>query len=226
MTAANSGAEHQNERNRNAPWDKAFLTVMADSAKFDKVIARMADEFSTREVTAVAGLEFKGVPLAAALARKLNVGLLLLRKCRNEDYSNIALPSDEAKCQKCGGWGTGERRQFCPSVEEDYAVQEIQGASDEEDRRCPACDRIAPRAFKVLKSSVSAGLNSERVLVVDDMYSTGGSMKAALKLLRGPGRGNFGRCNCGGLAGRSASTCAERKCIRARSLPSKTFRSW
>ena len=112
-----------------------ITTLLLDREGFAASIERLADLVAA-PVDLVAGIEARGFVFAAALAVRLNAGVLLVRK-------DGKLPG--------------------ATVAEDYALEY-------------GTDRIAIHA--------DACTPGARVLVIDDLIATGGTARAALRLLR------------------------------------------
>ena len=115
-----------------------ITTLLLDPHGFAQAIVRMAAT-TLGPIDLVAGIEARGFIFAAALARPLNAGVLLIRKDGKLPGATIA---------------------------EDYALEY-------------GTDRIAMHA--------DACAPGKRVLLVDDLIATGGTARAALRLLRKAG---------------------------------------
>ncbi|MGY2735322.1 adenine phosphoribosyltransferase [Sphingomonas sp. UYP23] len=115
-----------------------ITTLLLDAHGFAQTITRMA-AITLGPIDLVAGIEARGFLFAAALARPLNAGVLLIRK-------DGKLPG--------------------AAIAEDYALEY-------------GTDRIAMHA-----DALAPG---KRVLLVDDLIATGGTARAALRLLRKAG---------------------------------------
>lgn len=115
-----------------------ITTLLLDARGFAESVDRLAG-LVAGQVDLVAGIEARGFIFAAALAPRLNAGLLLVRK-------DGKLPG--------------------ATVTEDYALEY-------------GTDRIAIHA-----DACAAGA---RVLLVDDLIATGGTARAAVRLLRRTG---------------------------------------
>ncbi|GHH11620.1 adenine phosphoribosyltransferase [Sphingomonas glacialis] len=115
-----------------------ITTLLLDPHGFAQAIMRMAAT-TLGPIDLVAGIEARGFIFAAALARPLNAGVLLIRKDGKLPGATIA---------------------------EDYALE--YGT----DRIVMHADALAP---------------GKRVLLVDDLIATGGTARAALRLLRKAG---------------------------------------
>jgi adenine phosphoribosyltransferase len=115
-----------------------ITTLLLDANGFAQSIARMAAT-TLGPIDLVAGIEARGFIFAAALARPLNAGVLLIRKDGKLPGATIA---------------------------EDYALEY-------------GTDRIAMHA--------DACAPGKRVLLVDDLIATGGTARAAVRLLRKAG---------------------------------------
>ncbi|PXA99712.1 adenine phosphoribosyltransferase [Nostoc sp. 3335mG] len=115
-----------------------ITTLLLDGAAFAATIDRMADQVEGK-VDLVAVLEARGFLFGAALAVKLGVGVLLVRKDGKLPGATIA---------------------------EDYALEY-------------GSDRIAIHA--------DACVPGAKILLVDDLIATGGTARAAVRLLRKTG---------------------------------------
>ncbi|TPG54839.1 adenine phosphoribosyltransferase [Sphingomonas glacialis] len=115
-----------------------ITTLLLDAHGFAQTITRMAAT-TLGPIDLIAGIEARGFLFAAALARPLNAGVLLIRKDGKLPGATIA---------------------------EDYALEY-------------GIDRIAMHA-----DALTPG---KRVLLVDDLIATGGTARAALRLLRKAG---------------------------------------
>ncbi|MEG3177972.1 adenine phosphoribosyltransferase [Sphingomonas sp. RB3P16] len=115
-----------------------ITTLLLDPHGFGQAITRMAAT-ALGPIDLVAGIEARGFIFAAALARPLGAGVLLIRKDGKLPGATIA---------------------------EDYALEY-------------GTDRIAMHE--------DACAPGKRVLLVDDLIATGGTARAALRLLRKAG---------------------------------------
>ena len=115
-----------------------ITTLLLDPAGFAATVERLT-ALVERPVDLVAGIEARGFVFAAALATRLEAGVLLVRKDGKLPGATIA---------------------------EDYALEY-------------GTDRIAIHA--------DACAEGARVLLVDDLIATGGTARAALRLLRRAG---------------------------------------
>lgn len=73
---------------------KDITTLLADPASFQRAIDLMADRHFNRGVEAVVGIEARGFVMGAAMAYKLGVGVLLVRKAGKLPYKTVAASYD------------------------------------------------------------------------------------------------------------------------------------
>ncbi len=116
---------------------KDITPLLGDPQAFNMVINLLADRYMKHHVDHVIGVEARGFILGAALAYKLNTGLILVRKPGK-------LPSETLKA----------------AYELEYGVDQLE----------------------VHRDAVMPG---ERVVLVDDLIATGGTICAALDLIQG-----------------------------------------
>ncbi|MBI5177873.1 MAG: adenine phosphoribosyltransferase [Nitrospinae bacterium] len=109
-------------------------TVFNDAEAFKSIIDTLAEKYAGQKIDHVAGVEARGLVIAAALAYRLGCGMTMIRKPGK-------LPADT----------------ISESYALEYGTNEIQMHKD---------------AFKP----------GERVLLVDDLLATGGTMRAAISL--------------------------------------------
>lgn len=73
---------------------KDITTLLADPACYQRAIDLMADRHFNRGVEAVVGIEARGFVMGAAMAYKLGVGVLLVRKAGKLPYKTVAASYD------------------------------------------------------------------------------------------------------------------------------------
>lgn len=73
---------------------KDITTLLADPASYQRAIDLMADRHFNRGVEAVVGIEARGFIMGAAMAYKLGVGVLLVRKAGKLPYKTVAASYD------------------------------------------------------------------------------------------------------------------------------------
>lgn len=136
-----------------------ITTMLKDAAAFAAVINQLAERYRDRRLDAVAGIESRGFIFGAALAAKLGLGFIPIRKPGK-------LPAQ--------------------TVSEEYSLEY-------------GTDKIEMHV-----DAVSPGM---RVLLIDDLLATGGTMKAACGLIEKTG-GTVAECcfiiELAALEGRSA----------------------
>jgi adenine phosphoribosyltransferase len=115
---------------------KDITPLLGDPQAFNMVINLLADRYIGQHIDRVVGVEARGFILGAALAYKLNTGLILVRKPGK-------LPADTLKA----------------AYELEYGVDQLEIHRD----------ALAPRS---------------RVVLVDDVIATGGTIRAALALIK------------------------------------------
>lgn len=115
---------------------KDITPLLADPQAFNRAINLLADRYIGRHIDRVVGIEARGFILAAALAYRLNAGLVLVRKTGK-------LPSATMKA----------------SYQLEYGTDELE----------VHCDALSP---------------GSQVLLVDDVIATGGTMRAAVELVK------------------------------------------
>ena len=116
---------------------KDITPLLSDAQAFNMVINLLADRYMKCHVDHVVGVEARGFILGAALAYKLNTGLILVRKPGK-------LPAETLQA----------------AYELEYGVDQLE----------------------VHRDAVTQG---ERVVLVDDVIATGGTIRAALDLIKG-----------------------------------------
>lgn len=116
---------------------KDITPLLSDSQAFNMVINLLADRYMKHHVDHVVGVEARGFILGAALAYKLNTGLILVRKPGK-------LPAETLQA----------------AYELEYGMDQLE----------------------VHRDAVTPG---ERVVLVDDVIATGGTIGAALDLIKG-----------------------------------------
>jgi adenine phosphoribosyltransferase len=116
---------------------KDITPLLSDAQAFNMVINLLADRYMKHHVDHVVGVEARGFILGAALAYKLNCGLILVRKPGK-------LPAETLQ-----------------------AAYELEYGTDQ---------------LEVHRDAVTPG---ERVVLVDDVIATGGTIGAALDLIKG-----------------------------------------
>lgn len=116
---------------------KDITPLLSDAQAFNMVINLLADRYMKCHVDHVVGVEARGFILGAALAYKLNTGLILVRKPGK-------LPAETLQA----------------AYELEYGVDQLE----------------------VHRDAVTQG---ERVVLVDDVIATGGTICAALDLIKG-----------------------------------------
>jgi adenine phosphoribosyltransferase len=115
---------------------KDITPLLADARAFNTTIHLLADRYVRQGVDQVVGIEARGFILAAALAYKLNTGLVLVRKPGKLPAATIT------------------------------AAYELEYGSDQ---------------LEVQRDALWPGA---RVLLVDDVMATGGTMRAAIDLVK------------------------------------------
>ena len=115
---------------------KDITPLLGDRQAFNMAINLLADRYMRHHVDHVVGVEARGFILGAALAYKLNTGLILIRKPGK-------LPAETLKA----------------AYELEYGVDQLE----------------------VHRDAVMPG---ERVVLVDDLIATGGTIRAALDLIQ------------------------------------------
>jgi len=73
---------------------KDITTLLADPASFQQAIDLMADRHFNKGVEAVIGIEARGFVMGAAMAYKLGVGVLLVRKAGKLPYKTVSASYD------------------------------------------------------------------------------------------------------------------------------------
>jgi adenine phosphoribosyltransferase len=116
---------------------KDITPLLSDAQAFNMVINLFADRYMNHHVDHVVGVEARGFILGAALAYKLNTGLILVRKPGK-------LPAETLQA----------------AYELEYGVDQLE----------------------VHRDAVKQG---ERVVLVDDLLATGGTICAAFDLIQG-----------------------------------------
>jgi len=114
---------------------KDITPILADKDAFKEAVDRLAEGFEQDDIDAVVGVEARGFIFAAAVAYKLNCGLLVVRKPGK-------LPAE--------------------TVSERYELEYGTGT------------------LQVHKDAVRPGM---RLLLVDDLLATGGTMAATARLV-------------------------------------------
>jgi adenine phosphoribosyltransferase len=115
---------------------KDITPLLGDPQAFNMVVNLLADRYIGQHIDRVVGVEARGFILGAALAYKLNTGLILVRKPGK-------LPADTLKA----------------AYELEYGVDQLEIHRD----------ALAP---------------GSRVVLVDDVIATGGTIRAALALIK------------------------------------------
>jgi adenine phosphoribosyltransferase len=115
---------------------KDITPLLGDPQAFNMVINLLADRYIGQHIDRVVGVEARGFILGAALAYKLNTGLILVRKPGK-------LPADTLKA----------------AYELEYGVDQLEIHRD-------------------------ALVPGSRVVLVDDVIATGGTIRAALALIK------------------------------------------
>lgn len=110
--------------------------LLGDPQAFNLVINMLADRYIGQHIDRVVGVEARGFILGAALAYKLNTGLILVRKPGK-------LPAETLKA----------------AYELEYGVDELE----------------------IHRDALPAG---SRVVLVDDVIATGGTIRAAIDLIQ------------------------------------------
>lgn len=116
---------------------KDITPLLSDPKTFNTVINLLANRYIGRHVDRVVGVEARGFILGAALAYKLNTGLILVRKPGK-------LPAETLKA----------------GYELEYGVDQLE----------------------VHRDALHPG---SRVVLVDDVIATGGTIRAAIDLIKG-----------------------------------------
>ncbi len=73
---------------------KDITTLLADPASYQRAIDLMADRHFNKGVEAVIGIEARGFVMGAAMAYKLGVGVLLVRKAGKLPYKTVSASYD------------------------------------------------------------------------------------------------------------------------------------
>lgn len=73
---------------------KDITTLLADPASYQRAIDLMADRHFNKGIEAVVGIEARGFVMGAAMAYKLGVGVLLVRKAGKLPYKTVAASYD------------------------------------------------------------------------------------------------------------------------------------
>jgi len=73
---------------------KDITTLLADPASYQRAIDLMADRHFNKGVEAVVGIEARGFVMGAAMAYKLGVGVLLVRKAGKLPHKTVAASYD------------------------------------------------------------------------------------------------------------------------------------
>ena len=73
---------------------KDITTLLANPASFQQAIDLMADRHFNKGVEAVIGIEARGFVMGAAMAYKLGVGVLLVRKAGKLPYKTVSASYD------------------------------------------------------------------------------------------------------------------------------------
>jgi adenine phosphoribosyltransferase len=115
---------------------KDITPLLGDPQAFNMVINLLADRYISQHIDRVVGVEARGFILGAALAYKLNTGLILVRKPGK-------LPADTLKA----------------AYELEYGVDQLE----------------------IHRDALTPG---SRVVLVDDVIATGGTIRAALDLIK------------------------------------------
>ena len=115
---------------------KDITPLLGDPQAFNMVINLLADRYISQYIDRVVGVEARGFILGAALAYKLNTGLILVRKPGK-------LPADTLKA----------------AYELEYGVDQLE----------------------IHRDALTPG---SRVVLVDDVIATGGTIRAALDLIK------------------------------------------
>jgi adenine phosphoribosyltransferase len=115
---------------------KDITPLLGDPQAFNMVVNLLADRYIGQHIDRVVGVEARGFILGAALAYKLNTGLILVRKPGK-------LPADTLKA----------------AYELEYGIDQLE----------IHCDALVP---------------GSRVVLVDDVIATGGTIRAALDLIK------------------------------------------
>jgi adenine phosphoribosyltransferase len=115
---------------------KDITPLLGDPQTFNMAINLLADRYIGRHIDRVVGVEARGFILGAALAYKLNAGLILVRKPGK-------LPAETLKA----------------AYELEYGVDTLE----------VHCDAVVP---------------GSRVVLVDDVIATGGTICAAIELVQ------------------------------------------
>ena len=114
---------------------KDITTLIADGAAFRTVIGMLADRYKGAHITSVVGIESRGFIFGAALADRLGVGFVPVRKLGK-------LPAD--------------------TLRRSYALE------------------YGEATVEIHKDSLHSG---DRVVVIDDLLATGGTLRAACELV-------------------------------------------
>jgi adenine phosphoribosyltransferase len=115
---------------------KDITPLLGDPQAFNMVVNLLADRYIGQHIDRVVGVEARGFILGAALAYKLNTGLILVRKPGK-------LPADTLKA----------------AYELEYGIDQLEIHRD-------------------------ALVPGSRVVLVDDVIATGGTIRAALDLIK------------------------------------------
>ena len=114
---------------------KDITPLLQDARYFRQAIDQLAEPFLNQKVDLVVGIDARGFILAAALAYKLNAGLIIIRKKGKLPYKTIA-----------------------KKYTLEYASETVE----------MHLDAIKPK---------------QKILLVDDLLATGGTMEAAVDLV-------------------------------------------
>src|SRR3989338_347780 len=123
-------------------WPKPGITtydvgpLLRNPVHFKNIIEELAQPYLDKKITAVVGIEARGFLLAAALAYRLDTGVVLIRK-------KGKLPP--------------------PTIEEEYNYE------------------YASHVIEIQTGAINPG---EHVVLIDDILATGGTMSAAVKLVK------------------------------------------
>ncbi len=115
---------------------KDITTLLRDPGGFRQAVDHFANRYENRQLTAVVGIESRGFIFGAALADRLGVGFIPVRKPSK-------LPAD--------------------TLREEY---ELEYGTD---------------ALEIHRDALTA---DDRVVIIDDLLATGGTLAATVKLVR------------------------------------------
>lgn len=115
---------------------KDIAPLIEDSSVFKQVIDELAKPYLDMKIDKIVGIDARGFILASALAYKLGVGLVIVRK-------KGKLPPE--------------------TISKEYALE------------------YGSNVIEIHKDSISPG---EKILLVDDVLATGGTMQATVDLVR------------------------------------------